>query len=218
MPSKNTIVIVEDHTILREGLKSLLSSNMNVEIVGEADNGQDAIRCVQKTKANLVLMDLSMPKMNGMEAISEIKKQSPKTKVLILTVHKDEEYIFAALENGASGYILKDSHSTELEMAINAVLNGKRFISPSISEKVIGGYVEGRKSLKPVSAWATLTQREREVLKLIAEGYKNKAIADYLCISEKTAEKHRSNLMKKLNLHNISALTAYAIEKGLVSK
>ena len=218
MATRHGMVIVEDHTLLREGLKSLLSSHPHLEIVGEADNGLDAIRCIAKLKPTLVLMDLSMPKMNGMDALKAIKKRSPDTKVIVLTVHKSEEYILAALDAGANGYVLKDSTSSELMMAITTILSGKRFISPGISEKVINGYLEGRKSGKPSSSWSTLTQREREILKMIAEGYTNKDIAEYLCISIKTVEKHRSNLMKKLNLHSISALTTFAIEKGLVNK
>ena len=215
MSAKQRIVIAEDHTILREGLRSLLSSNPDSEIVGEAQDGQEAIRCVEKFKPNLVLMDLSMPRMNGMEAIKEIKKRSPETKILVLTVHKNEEYILATLQAGADGYALKDSTHAELGMAIKNVLSGNFYISPGISAKVIEGYLQGRKPLKPASPWQTLTQRERGVLKMIAEGYKNKEIADFLCISVRTAEKHRSNLMKKLNLHNVSAITAFAIEKGL---
>jgi two-component system response regulator NreC len=153
-----------------------------------------------------------------MDAIKEIKKRSPETKVLVLTVHKTEEYIHAALQSGADGYILKDSTHAELGMAIKNVLEGKRYISPGISESLIEGYLEGRKKARPLSTWDTLTQREREILKLIAEGYKNKAIAEYLCISVKTVEKHRANLMKKLDLHNIQALTALALEKGLVNR
>jgi DNA-binding NarL/FixJ family response regulator len=156
--------------------------------------------------------------MNGMEAIKEIKRESPETKVLVLTVHKAEEYILAAFRAGADGYLLKDSTNTELVMAVNKVLSGKHYISPEISEKVVEGYLEGKKALKSKTSWETLTQREREILKLIAEGYKNKEIADDLCISVKTVEKHRANLMEKLNLHNAQALTAFAIEKGLVSR
>jgi DNA-binding NarL/FixJ family response regulator len=211
-------VIAEDHTILREGLRSLLSSNPNFEIVGEAEDGREAIRCVEKLKPNLILTDLSMPRMNGMEAIKEIKRESPETKVLVLTVHKAEEYILAAFRAGADGYLLKDSTHVELVMAVNKVLSGKHYISPEISEKVVEGYLEGKKALKSKTSWETLTQREREILKLIAEGYKNKEIADELCISAKTVEKHRANLMEKLNLHNAQALTAFAIEKGFVSK
>jgi DNA-binding NarL/FixJ family response regulator len=217
MSQKVRIVIAEDHTILREGLRLLLSSNPNFEVVGEAEDGREAIRCAEKFKPDLILTDLSMPRMNGMEAIREIKKQSPRTKILVLTVHKTEEYILATLKAGANGYILKDSTHAELMIAVKNVLSGKHYISPGISEKVIEGYLEGRKTLKIRTSWETLTQREREILKLIAEGYKNKEIADDLCISVKTVEKHRANLMEKLNLHNVQALTAFAIEKGLIS-
>ena len=218
MSPKVRIVIAEDHTILREGLRSLLSSNPNFEIVGEAKDGREAIRCVEKLKPDLILTDLSMPRMNGMEAIKEIKRESPATKVLVLTVHKAEEYILATFRAGADGYILKDSTHSELVMAVRKVLGGKHYISPEISEKVIEGYLEGKKTLKSRTSWETLTQREREILKLIAEGYKNKEIADDLCISVKTVEKHRANLMEKLDLHNIQALTTFAIERGLVSR
>jgi len=218
MRNPTKIVIAEDHTILREGLRALLSSQPDFEIVGEAENGRDAIRCVGEGNPDLILIDLSMPKMNGLEAIKEIKKQSSGTKVVVLTVHKTEEYILAALQAGADGYVLKDSNHAELEMAIKNVLEGKRFLSPGISEKVIGGYLEGKMTVHAKSTWDTLTQREREILKLIAEGNKNKEIADYLCISLKTVEKHRTNLMKKLDLHNVASLTAFAIEKGLISR
>lgn len=218
MKEKYRVVIAEDHTILREGLKALLSSNPSFNVIGEAEDGRDAIQCVQKLLPDLVLMDLSMPRMNGMEAIKEIKRRSPKTKILVLTVHKTEEHILATLQAGADGYALKDSTSQELMIAIKSVLSGKTYLSPGISEKVIEGYLEGRKTSKPKSAWDTLTPREREVLKLIGEGYKNKEIADYLYISLKTVEKHRANLMEKLDIHNVSGLTAFAIEKGLVNR
>ena len=218
MKAKHRIVIAEDHTILREGLRSLLSSDPDLEIVGEAQDGQEAIRCVEKLRPNLVLMDLSMPRMNGLDAIKEIKKRSTNTKILVLTVHKNEEYIVATLQAGADGYALKDSTHAELGIAIKNVLSGHHYISPGISGRVIEGYLEGRKPLKPMSPFETLTQRERGILKMIAEGYKNKEIADYLCISVKTVEKHRANLMQKLDLHSVSALTAFALEKGLVTK
>ena len=218
MSQKVRIVIAEDHTILREGLKLLLSSSSDFEIIGEAEDGQEAIRCVEKFKPDLILMDLSMPRMNGMDAIKEIKKRFSETKILVLTVHKTEEYILATLKAGADGYVLKDATHAELMIAVKNVLSGKHYISPGISEKVIEGYLEGRKTLKTRTSWETLTQREREILKLIAEGYKNKEIADYLCISPKTVEKHRANLMEKLDLHNVQALTTFAIEKGLVSR
>jgi DNA-binding NarL/FixJ family response regulator len=217
MGQKYRIVIAEDHTILREGLRLLLSSSPEFEVVGEAEDGREAIQCVVKYKPDLILTDLSMPRMNGMEAIREIKKQSPKTKVLVLTVHKAEEYILNTFRAGANGYLLKDSTHAELVMAVKKVLSNQHYISPEISEKVIEGYMEGRRALKTHTPWETLTAREREILKLIAEGYKNKKVAEELCISVKTVEKHRANLMEKLGLHNVQALTAFAIEKGVVS-
>jgi len=218
MGEKQRIIIAEDHTILREGLRALISSDPEFDVVGEAEDGRDAIRCVEKLTPDLILIDLSMPRMDGMDAIKEIKKRCPETKILVLTVHRTEEYILATLRAGADGYALKDATHTELVMAIKSVLMGKPYLSPGVSEKVIEGYLEGRKTLRSESPWDTLTQREREVLKLIAEGYKNREIADYLYISVKTVEKHRANLMRKLDLHNTSALTAYAMEKGLVTR
>ena len=217
MKKEHRIVIAEDHTILREGLRVLLSSDPEFEVVGEAEDGRDAIRCVENLSPDLVLMDLSMPRMNGLEAIKEIKKRSPETKIITLTVHKTEEYILATLQAGADGYVLKDATHSELVIAIKNVLIGKRYLDSGISEKVIEGYLEGKRTLKTKSPWDTLTPREREILKLIAEGYKNKEIADYLFISLKTVEKHRSNLMKKLDLHSVAALTAFAMEKDLVN-
>ena len=218
MKEKQRIVIAEDHTILREGLRALLSREPNFEVVGEAEDGREAIRLVEQLTPDLILTDLSMPKMNGVEAIREIRKRAPETKILALTVHRTEEYILEVLQAGADGYILKDASSTELIMAIKSVLRGDRFLSPSVSHMVIEGYLEGRTTFETSSPWATLTKREREILKLIAEGHKNKEIADYLCISVKTVEKHRANLMRKLDLHSAAALTAYAMERGLVTR
>lgn len=216
MLRKYRVVIAEDHTILREGVRALLSSNANLEIVAEAADGREAMRYVDELKPDLLLTDLSMPRMSGVEAIRSIKKRSPKTKILVLTVHKNEEYIQATLQAGAEGYLLKDSSYVELVMAVEHVLSGRRYVSPGISDKVVAGYLEGR-TLNERTAWDTLTTREREILKLIAEGFKNKEMAKDLCISVKTVEKHRSNLMEKLDLHNVQALTAYAIKKGLLS-
>jgi len=218
LQERRRIVIAEDYTILREGLRALLSSDPELEVVGEAEDGGVAVQCTAKLKPDLVLMDLSMPKMSGIEAIREIKKKSPGTKILVLTIHNTEEYILATLKAGADGYALKDSTQGELLMAVKRVLQGKRYLSPGISAQMIDGYLEGRKDLRPRTSWDTLTGREREILKLIAEGYKSKQIAEYLCISPKTVEKHRSNLMQKLNLHSSPALTALAIEKGLIGR
>jgi DNA-binding NarL/FixJ family response regulator len=212
-----TIVIAEDHTILREGLKSLLSSQPDLKIVGEAGDGLEAIRCVQNHSPDMILLDLSMPRMTGLDAIKEIKRANEDTRIIVLTVHSTEEYILATLQAGADGYVLKDAHGTELMTAIRHVLDGRRYLSPSISGMIIDGLLQGKKASAIRSSWETLTQREREILKLIAEGHKNKDIADLLCISLKTVEKHRANLMEKLDLHNVASLTALAAEKGLIN-
>ena len=218
MDQRYRVVIAEDHTIIREGLRSLLHQAKDFDIVGEAADGREALRLVERSKPDLVLTDLSMPRMDGTDVIGAIKKQSPHTKVIALTVHRAEEYVLATLRAGVDGYVLKEASYEELMMAIRSVLKGKHYLSPEISGKLIEGYLEGRKSYKLDSLWDTLTNREREILKLIAEGFKSREIADYLCISVHTVETHRSALMKKLNLHNTAALVALAMEKGIVSK
>jgi DNA-binding NarL/FixJ family response regulator len=156
--------------------------------------------------------------MGGISVLKDVKSRFPETKVLVLTIHESEDFILEGFKSGANGYCLKDSGRGELFTAIEKVLDGKNYISPGIADKVLEGYLEDRRKIKTHSSWDTITQREREVLKLVGEGYMNKEIADYLCISVKTVEKHRSNIMQKLDLHTASALTAVAIEKGLVTK
>lgn len=215
---KRRLLIVEDHRILREGLKALLSSHPGLEVAGEAENGLEAVRNLEKLMPDIVLIDLSMPKMDGLDAIAEIRNRFPKIKILVLTVHKAEEYVFAALKAGANGYVLKDSTYAELKLAIDHVLAGNIFLSPVVSDRMVEYYLEGKKRLSAESSLDLLTQRERQILKMIAEGHKNKGIADSLCISLKTVEKHRSNLMKKLDLHNASELTSFALQKGMIAK
>ena len=216
METRRKIVIAEDHTILRAGLRALLAAQNGLEVIGEAGDGREAIRKVDTLQPDLLLIDLSMPKLNGIDAIREIKSQHPEIKIIVLTVHKSDEYIIAALKAGANGYMLKDASQNELLLAIDYVINGKTFLSPSISDKVVDAFLNTDKKDKPAAVLDNLTAREREILKLVAEGNTNKKIADHLCISLKTVEKHRSNLMKKLDLRNTAALTAYAIEKKMV--
>ena len=218
MEKKYRVVIAEDHTILREGLRSLVASSPDFQVVSEAEDGYAAIRCAEKHKPDILLLDLSMPRLNGLEAIKGIKKVSNKTKVVVLTVHKADEYILASLQAGADGYLLKNENFADLLTAFKSVLSGKQYLSPEISETVLVGCLDGKKTLKKTTAWDSLSQREREIIKLIAEDYKSKDIAQLFFISSKTVEKHRANLMKKLNLHSVSALTALAIGKGLVNR
>ncbi len=216
MEIKKRIIIAEDATIVREGLRLILSANPDYLVVAEATNGLEAVSLAQKHKPDLILMDLSMPRMNGMTAIWEIKKENPQIKILVLTVHKSDEFIAAALEAGADGYILKDAGRLELMLAVKSVLEGKNYISPGITETLIHGYL-GSQTTRPRTLAATLTHREREILKLIAEGLKSREIGDLLCISIKTVEKHRENIMQKLDIHNLPALTSFAIDNGLVA-
>lgn len=218
MAEKKRILIVEDRTIVREGLRLLVTSDERYSIAGEAEDGHAAIKAARELQPDLILMDLSMPRMNGMDAIREIKKVCPAIKILVLTVHDTDEFIIASLEAGADGYILKDANKSELMMAIKSVLEGKPFLSPGISERIISGYLSKQQPPKPKTTLQSLTHREREILKLIAEGYKNKSIAELLCISANTVEKHRENILYKLGMHNASGLTAFAIENGLIMK
>ncbi len=217
MFKKYRILIVEDHTLLREGLSTMIASDPEFEIVGGAENGLDAVRQTFSLKPDLILMDINMPVMNGSEALKEIKKRNPAMRVMMLTAHKAEEYIRDCLQAGADGYVLKHATRDELMTAIHKVLRGKTYLSQEVSEQIVSGY-KGNNNSPSQSAWETLSTREREVLKLVAEGNTNKSISALICISVKTVEKHRSNLMKKLNLHNSAALTAFAIDKGILVK
>ena len=218
MGIKKKVAIAEDHQLFREGLKSMLSKRDDLDIVGEASDGLSAIRCVKRNQPDLLLLDLSMPRLSGISVIKDIKSQFPETKILTLTIHESDQYVLEAFDAGADGYCIKDASRDELMVAIDSVLAGKTYISPGIAGNVMEGYLEESKRLKTKTDWDTITQREREVLKLLAEGYLNKEIAEFLHISVKTVEKHRANIMNKLDLHNASALTAYAIEKGLVTR
>lgn len=215
---KNRLLIAEDHAILREGLRALLASEPDLEVVGEATDGQEAIRFANHHKPDIILMDLSMPNANGTEAIRAIKKRHAGTKIIALTVHRTEEYVRATFDAGADGYVLKDDTRQELLSAIRYVLKGESYLSPALVGQVVTGYLGRSRDGSSTPSWDSLTSRERQIMKLIAEDYKNREIAEYLSLSLKTVEKHRSNLMKKLDLHSAAAVTAYAIENGLIDR
>lgn len=215
---RQRLLIADDHTLVRQGLRALLSSTPELEVVGEAGDGREALRLVSTLKPSLIFMDLSMPGTNGTEVIRAIKRRYPETKIIALTFHKTEDYVRATLDAGADAYLLKDDSRNELLAAINSVEKGQTYLSPGVCGKVVNGYLERAAATTSSRSWNTLTHRERQVIKLIAEGYKNKQIAEYLTISVKTVERHRSNLMSKLDLHNGSALTAYAFQNRLVGE
>lgn len=220
MPSKTTL-LVEDHAILRDGLRLLLERSGDFEIVDETDNGRDAVTLAIKHSPELILIDISMPGINGTEAIPLIRNRLPDVKIIVLTMHKTEEYVRASLTAGANGYVLKEDTQVELLGAIEKVFAGQTFLSSGICNQVVSGFLSNHQvstvtTEEPLS-WDLLTLREREVLKLVAEGKRNKEIATYLSISVKTVEKHRAGVMRKLAANNVSELTAFAIRKGLIS-
>ena len=214
---KKRLLLVEDHALMRAGIRALLSQEPDLEIVGEAINGRDAIAAVEALNPDLIVMDLSMQGTNGIGAIAAIKRRHPEIRILVVTMHTAEEYIHESLKAGADGYMLKDASQTELCLAVRRVLDGKTYLSPDISEQLLSAYRGVGRSSPGGQLWESLSLREREVLKLVGEGHTNKDAANHLYISVKTVEKHRSNLMKKLGIHNTAKLTAYAIEKGLVT-
>jgi len=215
MPSRGCLLIVEDHALMRAGLRALLTQGDDFEVVGELDNGRDAIHAVSTLCPDLVLMDISMPGMNGIEAITEIRQRHRDVRILVLTIQRAEEFIHASLRAGANGYVLKDASHDELRVAIRCVLGGKTYLSPDVSSSVVGKLI-GKGQERASTPWSVLSHREREVLKLVAEGHTNRSISQFLCLSIKTIEKHRTNVMRKLDLHNAAMLTTYAIERGLV--
>jgi DNA-binding NarL/FixJ family response regulator len=213
---KIRVLLAEDHTIVRQGLRSILDGREGIQVVGEAKDGREAVEKAQQLQPDIVLMDLSMPLLSGLEATRQIKSQCPQIEVLVLTMHADEEYVFQILQAGASGYLLKQSAVGELVTAIQAVDQGDSYLSPAISRKVVDGYVRQAREQSQVDPYEQLTDREREVLHLIAEGYSTQEIADLLFISPKTVRGHRSSLTEKLDLHSNAELTRYAIRKGIV--
>ena len=212
---KKRTLIIEDQTIMRDGLQVLLASEPDFKVVGVTAEGESAIREATTLRPDIVLMDLSMRHMSGTDAITRIKRKHPEIKIVVLTFHKEDRFIQAALEAGADAYVLKDDSREELFAALRTALTGRRYLSQSILERVIVGYLD-RNTETP--SWEVLTNREREVMKLIAEGSRTKEIAAQLALSPRTVERHRTNLMKKLDLHNVSAVTAYAIANGIIAQ
>jgi DNA-binding NarL/FixJ family response regulator len=216
---KIRIVLVEDHAILREGLKALILMEVDFDIVGEFASAELAMPGISELQPDIVMTDLALPGRSGIELLAEVKRVSPRSRKLVLTAHENEEYIRAALNAGADGYVLKDANSAELMLAIRTVSVGQQFLCKAIASKILSGYLSGyaagdQRATAPVVT-QSITEREREVLTRIALGNSNKLIARDLGVSPKTVEKHRSNLMRKLQLHNAAAITMFAIRNGM---
>jgi two-component system, NarL family, response regulator NreC len=210
-----TIVLADDHQVVREGLRLVLDAQPDFVVVGEAADGLQAAELVGRLKPDLLVADLVMPGLGGLDVAREARRRSPKTRVVILSMHSSDSFVLEALKNGASAYVLKDSSAAELTQAIHTVLAGRRYLSPPLSQKAIDDYV-ARAEGSAVDLYETLTTREREVLHLAAEGLGNPAVGERLGISPRTAETHRAHVMDKLGLRNAAALVVYALHRGLL--
>lgn len=219
---KIRILIADDHSVVRSGIRTVLQSSPEFIVVAEAEDGEEAVELAAKHKPEVVVMDISMPQLNGIEATAKMKENDPNVKVIILTVHADEEYVFQILRAGASGYVLKSAGKKEIFAAVRSAISGERFFSPGISNLIIDSFINRAKEPAPHppstagSGKQQLTKREIEVLEYIAQGYTNRKIADTLFLSVRTVNTHRTNLMQKLDIHDTARLVRYAIETGLV--
>jgi len=210
------VLIAEDHAVVREGIRMILDAQPDLEVVGEARDGDEAVRLARQQRPDVVVMDISMPKKNGVEATQEIRRLLPETQVLILTMHEEESYVFQLLRLGAAGYVLKRAAATDLVEAVRAAARGEAFLYPAVARSVVQDYLDRMRSGEGAGRYDGLTDREREILVLIAEGLTNSQIADRLFISVKTVQTHRAHIMEKLDLHDRSLLVRYAVRKGLI--
>jgi len=213
---KITVLLADDHTVVRQGLRSLLEAEEDMSVVGEAENGRQAVQMARRLQPDVVVMDIAMPSLNGLEATRQITKESHKSKVLILSSYSDDEYVQQLTDAGASGYLVKQTAAQDLVAAIREAKKGNAFFSPAISKRLLEHYRASMGKPPGEKRTSKLTPRELEVLQLIAEGYANKQIAGELFISIKTVETHRQQLMYKLDIHDVAGLTRYAIAKGII--
>jgi DNA-binding NarL/FixJ family response regulator len=211
---KTRILIADDHALMRDGIRALLTTHEDMEVVGEAADGKEAIEKTQQLAPDVVIMDISMPRMDGLEAIRRIRKKQPGVKTLVLTQHDNQEYILSVVKAGASGFLPKKAVSSDLIAALRALRKGESFLHPQAASILIASYLQRTDSLDP---YDTLTAREREILKLVAEGHTSRRIAEMLYLSVKTVTGHRNKLMQKLDLHNRTELVRYAVRRRLIS-
>ena len=214
--ARTKVLIADDHAIVREGVRMILAKEPDIEVVGEAEDGQQALDLVEQLGPNVVIMDLSMPGMGGIEATKKVKEQHPSVSVLALTMHEDESYVFQLLRAGASGYVLKRAAAQDLVQAVRAAAKGEAFLYPSVARKVVEDYLKRVEAGEERERYDGLTEREREILTLIAQGLGNQQIAEKLYITIKTVQTHRAHVLEKLGLHDRTQLVRYAIRKGLI--
>ncbi len=214
--NKIRILIADDHGIVREGLKFVVQQEPDLEVVGEAEDGREAVRLAETLEPDVIVMDIGMPRLNGIEATAQILRRAPEAKVVILSMHEDEVYLLRALTAGVNGYLVKGSAFADLPGAVRAVVSGKCFFSPSIAKLLAEEYTRQVQQQKLEDTYALLTEREKEILQLLAEGKSNKEVATLLEVSPYTVESHRNHFMQKLNLHNTAEIVLYAVRKKLI--
>ena len=215
--SKVRVLLADDHELVRKGLRALIERQPDLEVAGEAADGREAVELCEQMKPDVVVMDIAMPRLNGIEATGQIVKRNPATGVIMLSMHSDEGYLTRALASGAKGYLLKDSAEADLLLAIDTVAKGKPFFSPSIGAALLEDYVRQLQQRGLTDSYELLTDREKEILQLLAEGKSNKEVAALLNLSPYTVETHRTHLMQKLNLHNTAEIVLYAVRKGIIA-
>lgn len=214
---KTRVLLADDHQLMRSGLRLMLERESDMSVVGEASDGREAVALAKSLKPDVVVMDIAMPNLSGIEAAHQMTEENPELGIVMLTMHSDESYVLRALKAGSRGYLLKDSAEADLINAVHVVAGGKSFFSPAVSKVLLDDYVRKLKRSGTEDAYELLTPREREVLQLVAEGKSNKDIANLLNLSVYTVESHRANLMEKLNLRGLPELILYAVRKGIIS-
>lgn len=217
MTNKIRILLVDDHAVVRKGLRFLLERQAQMEVVGEAGEGREAIRLAEELEPDVVVMDIAMPQLNGIEACAQIVKRNPRVRVIMLSVHSDETYLLRALSAGAKGYLLKDSAEDDLIRAVEVVAQGRPFFSPAIAETLLEDYMRYLQQRGLQDSYDLLTDREKQILQLLAEGKTNKEVAALLNLSLYTVETHRTHIMQKLNLHNTAEIVLYAVRKKIIT-